>query len=503
MALGEVIQEFGVAISLNFDEKAASKAQDKIKKLGDELKSFGLGIAGMAASVFEMGNLFSSNARSLQNQADMLGINTDELQEYEYAAKVAADVNREDLVSSLHSVGMMMDRARAGDQDAINTLLKLSESGVGTAKMLENLHNRSYKATDAMRDLSAGIQNVYRSSPQAAARLAEAAFGNDKLMPLLKDGPAALDKLTAEAKKNWVMSQAQIRQGKEMDIQFTKIWLTFKKLGYEIGEKVLKHIKPMVEQFRKWFAANKELIGSGINDFLDIFADVLKSTFEIITETAKALGPLIEALGGTKEAIKLLVEGFLLFKGAQFASTLAGIIAGFNALTIAGTPFLGWVAAVGAVVAAFHDLYEMLFNGKSFKETWIGQGVDYVEKLLMSIGLLKESLHIYTAIGDKLSDWWEGNNKEKTSFSAQGAGRIGNPSSGALAKFGAPIAQPNGPSPNGDVNQSNSFTITNHISIPPHTPAHVASEMITKSNTDSHEKMLYKAKQDAARKRNY
>ena len=164
MGMGEVLREFGVKVSLAFDSKKIDAAEDKLKKFGDEMKSFALQVGGMAAAVFESQNLFTSNARSLQNQADMLGINTEKLQEYEYAAKVAANVNREDLVGSMESLATTMDKARAGDVEARQALENIGGAMGDQSAIIAKLNDKNYTAADAMLDMSAGIEKISKAS---------------------------------------------------------------------------------------------------------------------------------------------------------------------------------------------------------------------------------------------------------------------------------------------------------------------------------------------------
>lgn len=146
MGFGEVLREFGVKVSLNFDSKKVEEAQNKIEKFGGKLRSFAFEVAGLSAGVFEFQNLFTSNARSLQNQADLLGINTEQLQEYEYAAKVAADATREDLVGSLQTLGDTMDKARAGDLAARQALEQIGAASGNTGLILGRLNDKDRKS---------------------------------------------------------------------------------------------------------------------------------------------------------------------------------------------------------------------------------------------------------------------------------------------------------------------------------------------------------------------
>lgn len=475
---GGTLEEFGVKISLMFSKEKAEEAQAAIKKIGDELRHTAFEAAGAAAALFAIGNNFTANARELEEQADMLGLNTKQLQEYEYAAKVAANVNREELVGSLQHLGDMMDRARAGDQDARQAMLQLAHAGIGEQAMLQKLSDKSYTSADAMKDLSAGFQNIAKQSPQAAARLAEFAFGSAKLMPLLKQGPQAFDNLAKEADKNFVLNEKMIKQGAEMDRQFTRIWLTMKKFAYEIGFNVMKHIKPLVDQFTRWFAANKNLIASGINGFLDELVEVMETLFFIASDVWTVFTKVGEVFGGMGNLAAGVLAAFVAFK------TLMGIVAMIDAFVkinaaiksiavsfellgaaegIALAPILAWALAIAGAVALIHDAYTIwkeMHEGKTFdeakKDTWTGKGINKVKSMF--------------AGGEKNA------NEVATGSAGQGAPGVG------------------------EVNQENTFTTNMTVTVPHGTTPLAASNMVSKAAVDAHEKMMIKAKLDGARK---
>lgn len=481
MGFGEVLREFGVKVSLNFDPKKFEQAQDKVEKLKGKLQSFAFELAGATAGVFEFQNLFTANARSLQNQADLLGINTTELQEYEYAAKVAANVNRDELVSSLQELGNTMDKARAGDLAARQALEQIGGASGDTSMILSRLNDKTYKVTDAMRDMSKGISAISKSSPQAASRLTEMTLGNAKLFNLMRQGPAAIDKLTEEGKRNFALNEKMIKQGYLVDIQMSKLWMIFRKFGYEIGYNVMRHLMPMIKEFEKWFQVNKKIIASDINAYIDVLADTLKEIYVGAQWLFKTFHDFANSVGGTKEALKLMVEALLAFKAIEMGVAIAQMITAFAGLGIAMAPVLATVTGLASLAAIIHDLWSVLSGGR-LEDTWLGQLGNYMDKL--TGGKLN--------IGDKIYDW----------LHPAGAGADINPNSpyGTIQPAGAAAMAS---STSSAFNQENHFSSTMNVSVPVGTPASVAASMLSKANVDSHEKLMIKAKQDAARSRKY
>jgi hypothetical protein len=512
VALGEVLREFGVKVSLAFDGKKVDEAEKRMKDFGSEMRSFALEVAGVTAGLFATGKSFTSFGRSIENQAGALNITTDELQEYEYAAGVAADANREDLVASFQNLGDTMDKARAGVPEARQALFNMANAAGRGGELIAKLHDPMFKVTDAAKLLSDGINKMSLSNPMAARRMTELAFGSDKLYNLWRQGPAAIDALNKEADKNSVINKKMIDQGYKLDQQLTKIWFIFRKFGLEIGSNVMRHLMPMINQFMRWFGANQKLISSGINGFLDALAEGLKAVFETTVAVARALGPVIDLLGGTGNAVKLLISAFVAWKALGIASsfismlsgiagllpsisTLVGVFSGLGeafkslsliegvadilpAIELFGTgalaalaPLLPVMAAIAGAGVAIHDIMTLL-SGGSFKDTWTGKGWDKVKE---GVGWVSDKVK---GIGNMSV----GGAMPYTQVAAAGAGAGGGSTS---------------------VTQENHFTTQNNITVPSGTSAPAASAMISKANVDSHEELMRKAKMDAARSRQY
>jgi hypothetical protein len=296
----------------------------------------------------------------------------------------------------------------------------MAEAGGVTKEMMAALQNPLTKVNDVALLLSNGIQKMSLSNPMAARRMTELAFGSDKLYNLWRQGPDAIKALNKEADRNSVINQKMLAQGKLMDQQLTKIYFIFRKFGLEIGSKVMPHVMKLVGEFTKWFNANKKMIASGINGFLDALANALEAVFDSAVAIAKALGPVIDMLGGTQNAVKLLLAAFIAFKAfsvtasfvemgisifkvlgplLQLGNVLGGIGQAFKAfsliegvadilpaLTLFGegalaalAPLLPVMAAIAVAGVAIHDIMTIL-SGGSFKDTWTGKGWEKVKQ---------------------------------------------------------------------------------------------------------------------------
>jgi hypothetical protein len=501
MGFGEVLREFGVKVAFGFDDKKVDKASDKVEKFAGKLRGFALEAAGVTAGLFAIENSFTSNARGLENQAHLLGINTDKLQEYEYAAKVVGDVNRDELVDSLQKLGDTMDQARAGNVDARKSLEQLGAMSGKMGLIMDRLNDPTYKVTDAFHDMASGIQAISKNSPLAASRIVEQTLGSTKLYNVLREGPGILDKNLEAGRKNFALNEKMVHQGAEMDKQISKLWLTFRKFGYEIGFSVMRHLTPMINKFTQWFAINKKFIASGINAFLDKLADVIQLVWEMAIGLVGALKPVVEYLGGVKNAVSILINAFLAFKAIQAAVSITQMIVALAGIADIIVPMGLAAAAISILVVSIHDLWTVLTGG-SYADTWLSKIIAGVEGLIGKIPVLKSML-----------DWRDNAEKsmmeQRTEQGSHASQRdIVDEKLSQIKPFWesqtSPTAQQRYEGPQeSPVSQSNTFNTTNNITLPPGTTAHGAAGIISRANVDSNEKMMIKAKLDAARSKQY
>jgi hypothetical protein len=501
VGLGQVLREFGVKVSLSFDGKAVDQAESRIKKFSSEMKSFALEVAGVSAGLFATGKSFSHFSREVVDQADGLGITTDALQEYEYAAGVAADATREDVVGAFKNLGDTLDKARAGVPEASQALYNMAAAGGKTKEMLAAIQNPMTKVSDVALLLSSGIQKMSEKNPLAARRMTELAYGSDKLYNLWRKGPDAIKALNSEADKNSVLNEKMLREGKLMDQQITKLWFVFRKFGLEIGAKIMPHVMKLVGQFEKWFKANQKLIASGITGFLDTLANVLEGVFDAGVGIIKFLEPMIAALGGASQVVKDLVYAFVAFKTisiassflsmgfaiAKFAATLLGIGPTFSTIAssiggLAGTigSFLGGLTAVVAAGWAGYELATKLN--------------DYIDSKTGGQG-----------IGGKLYDLIHPDEQKEILNQAGPKSKVASaPRVAPFSQVGPTAAYAGGGTSQGPVvNQTHNVVNNLTVSTPEKATVSDTATAAKKAQTDANEMAMRKAKADAARTRVY
>lgn len=366
MALGNILKEFGVKISMVLDKKKVEEAKKAVDQMGKDMRSLAITVSAASAAVFEFANIASSNSRELQQNADMLGINVERLQELEYAAKVAANVSRGELMGALEGVSSTLDKARHSDVMAAESLIRL---GVP----LEMISNRAVTADQVMLLLADRLKGI--QDPMAKARLATEVFGGAgaKLLPLLNKGAMGIAMMGKEARSmGLILNKAAVDQGAEFDRQFTKIWLVMKNITYLIGNDLIKYLRPMVTEFQRWIVINRQFIASGIASVVKSLGEYLQIVFKTVKFVADRFQGLLTVLGGAGKAAHILAIGLGIITAARIIGAVGTMVKSFQALAA----ILGVVniesAAIGVGMLALILVIQDLFSKDSIIKEWIG-----------------------------------------------------------------------------------------------------------------------------------
>jgi hypothetical protein len=241
------------------------------------------------------------------------------------------------------------------------------------------------------------------------------------------------------------------------------------------------------------------VIASGINAFLDKLADVIQVVWEMAIGLVGALKPVVEYLGGVKNAVSLLINAFLAFKAIQAAISITQMVVALAGIADIIIPLGLAAGAIGIVVVAVHDLWTVLTGG-SYADTWLAKITAGVEGLISKIPILKDMLSWRDKIDEHGFGYEQSKNKSQRDVADEKISQIkpfwqSQEGPTAQQRYEGPQEAP--------VAQTNTFNTTNNITLPPGTTAHGAAGIISRASVDSNEKMMIKAKLDAARSKQY
>jgi len=309
-------------------------------------------VGGMAALVANWARFGAETARTAQT----LGVSSGQLQGLRGAAELAG-VATGDLDSGLKSMGTTLQDALYGRNQS--ALLMLNRLGIG-------VHRTAAGAVDsvrAFRELSGVIQRI--RSPQVQSLVAQQ-FGVEALLPLLRQGPAAIDAYQRKvASLGGVMSDKALKAADDLRNSITMLDIALHGMLYGTLERIAPVLQPLIEKWALWIAANHDLVATKAEKFveglahwldnvnLDKFLDGLSKGIDKLDKFAQSIG------GWENMALGLvaLVNNSMITSLAALSLSLVALAAGplKNVLVglagIAGGP-MGATIALGTMAAS-------------------------------------------------------------------------------------------------------------------------------------------------------
>lgn len=412
------------------------KIADLFAKLGFEhdpkpLEAFGkqlegikrrlefLGAAEALRGIREMTEKFGSFATGIINTAHSVGVTTDELQGLQYAFQKSG-ASAEDVTGALGSLTKNLFEARRGSGDAIESFRLV---GI-PAYQIASFHNAS-DALKAVSDRMAQIEDPIEKQVLAQRLLGSSSAG---MIAAMSQGGEALAKTSAGARK---VGEANLHALHQAEEALTALGSLVRDVGATVASYFAPAVREAVQATLSWWGAHKKLMGENIkkwaydityafgyvygivegltNKFLrfaaahpvlvewgakvlgaflllslgagvlvkavaaleGIFGTLATAMGLVATVGKVAFNPIIWFGGLAKRAMAALALRLAVLTSTAFPA-LSEAILGIGA-AIEATP-VGWIiTAIAALIIVLHDAYAMIFQGKSFKETWLGQ----------------------------------------------------------------------------------------------------------------------------------
>lgn len=313
--------------------------------------------AGTIGGLAEMANRWGQLGWSIERTAQTIGVAPQKLQALQGAAKLAG-LSADDMTSSLGRLGTTLQDALYGrNQQALATLNYLGISIHKTA-------TGAVDSTRALSDLSRVIQK-YNGQPQVQQKIA-GEFGLESLLPLLRQGPEAMRKYEAEAKRlGYVLSGPELQRATLLGKSFTELKMSLTGVRNSISDALFPVLQPLLVQMTNWVSANRKLIGTRVGKWVaDIAAWVrsvnwgavwhsIKQTVAEIRNIAVGINSAVQALGGWKSTLELAFGAWAIGKIGLFTLAVLRVAGAFGAVRTAATAaaVAGDASAAGAAGA--------------------------------------------------------------------------------------------------------------------------------------------------------
>ena len=375
MALREVLAQFDIQVKTDRLERAAAGikgAEERLARFGEAVRRFqinggerawtslrrmalGAVAVGYGLSKLVTGSIAAAN--QLRLTADELGVTTDELQRYEFAAE-ATGLKTKDVTLAFR----YLERSMSG----------ISAASQGSSKALTKLHIKATDATGKVRPLwevLGDLSDKMQKDPGRAVGMAMSVLGRGgaAMVPILKQGRAGLDSLKEAFDATSMGLRGDfIEAAKRAQLDLTRLKFSF--------------------------VAVRATIAQGLFPWLHKLADGMVHAghvFGWLREHTYAFETALQFLGGMGAVLGIL----RIVKAVEMLGAAMGITFGEALLEI-----LPIVALLGLLYLVFDDIYTWVNGGDSL----IGRWLDGTYGPGASKRFLSEAKQLVKDVGDAL-----------------------------------------------------------------------------------------------------
>ncbi len=245
-----------------------------------------------------------------------------------------------------------------------------------------------------------------------------------KVAGFISEAIAGAKNLAQEKGLLFDISKQELQQADEYQEAMKKTGLAIESIKTKIALNLLPQLNNVVSGFNDWLRANKELIAGGLTKVIQWGGKF----FQVIINTGRAIGKVIDNTIGWNGALSLLAGAFLYLNRAMLMNPITWVIAGIVGLMLllddlmvyldGGESLFGdfWGACIGwikdviawwnAFYASNKEILDAVFaawsKGWEAIKTIFGGVFDYIKNLMKLI------VGIFTGDTDLIGEAWQG-----------------------------------------------------------------------------------------------
>lgn len=324
-------------------QKIGATARNAARGLG-EIATPLAGITSMAsvAGIVALAESWANLGRSITYSAQNIGISTTQLQTFQNAAKLAG-ISTDAATQSLATLGKTMQDAVWGRNQQALIIFDKFTRGVKRTKS---------GAMDVTAEFNAMARAIAGIHDPLTQNVLAGQVGMTAWLPMIRQGIATMNREMSVG-ATYDMTPAQLKSADEFAQALSKMSLSAKVLGYNVGNALIPALDPLIKQLSTWVDRNRDLISTDIGTWARDFAGWIKTinwkeVGSDIHAFIEDIGKVVNALGGVRD-VALEIAGIKVF---GWAAGLGLKILQLKALTKALTAARVAAAADGAAAAA-------------------------------------------------------------------------------------------------------------------------------------------------------
>ncbi|HCD1107534.1 hypothetical protein B5724_00220 [Morganella morganii] len=155
-------------------------------------------------------------------------------------------------------------------------------------------------------------------------------FVSGKVLGFLDSAIAGAKNLSKEKGLLFDISKQELQQADEYQEAMKKTGLSIESIKTKIALNLVPQLTAITQKFNDWLGANKELIAAGLTKVIQWGGKF----FQVIINTGRAIGKVIDNTIGWKGALMVLAGAFLYLRRAMLMNPITWIVAGIVGLMI-------------------------------------------------------------------------------------------------------------------------------------------------------------------------
>lgn len=299
-----------VNTGLQKTEKIARSVSDRIASIVPGLAALTgvLGGAGIATIAEKWGTL----GFNLRNTSMQLGMSTQRLQAWHYAAQKAG-VSAEQFDQSMTSSQNTIREAAFGANP--QAMMLMQRLGIQISRGKDG--QIDYEKTQ--RDVMSALGRIKNPAGQ---RTAADALGMGALLPMIQRGTFNQDRREA-VERGYAPSEDAIARAAAFNDRLNDLRFGFEAMANTIGDKVVPVLEPMVRQFTTWLDDHRVDVANKLTDAVQKFSDWIEGVNW--GDLYDKVNKIVDKFGGFVSVIEVLI-------GLKVAGTIFGWASAFGNL---------------------------------------------------------------------------------------------------------------------------------------------------------------------------
>lgn len=397
-----VVRELLTKLGFQVDDKKLDKFKKGLDGAKKAAKVTAVVAVGAAGSLFALAKSAANAGDDIAKTAPTVGLTTDEYQELRHAVDLAG-VSQEKFRSGMRRLSVGIGEASQGFGTAKRAFDTL---GVST----KDNQGRIKSTSVIMEEVSDKFKNI--KDDAIRAQLANDLFGRsgERMANFLTQGSKAIRDQRQEARDlGMVLGRDALKDSENFIDAMTRMQGIFAGLKNTLGTALLPKMTAMIEKFKEWFIANKDIVRQKLSKIINAIVTALSILVKAIGVVVDILFSVGDAVGGLENLVKIIVTIIAVIKAWVVVQWLINVALTANpiGLIIVGIGLL--IGAIILLIKNFSKIKKILH--REFVKPWI-DAFNNIKKFAKGLkalfsGVVDSIVNAFTNMKETILEIWD------------------------------------------------------------------------------------------------